>query len=188
VGTIGTKPITVEDFKKLDLPEDREWELQNGEVVEMSLPKLVHRRLQHRIQKLCKQAFPDAAVLTEYPFEVQSSNDLRSADVGVTTKQRAFASTEKGALIGAPELVVEVLSPSNSVYNMKRYRRLCFENGTQVFLLVDPDDNTVEVHLHADKQDRVLRPGEVLTLCLFGEQKTIPVAAIFAGITLPSGA
>jgi Uma2 family endonuclease len=53
-----------------------------------------------------------------------------------------------------------------------------------VFLLVDPEDNTVEVYLEPGKADSVLRPGETLRLSLFGTEAEIPVSAIFSGITL----
>jgi Uma2 family endonuclease len=185
MGAISTRPITIEEFEKLDPPENRNWELHNGEVVEVPFASLIHKYLQHRILYLLMQAFPHAVVLIEFPFQVESTNDERSADVGLTTKERGQASLARGVLTGAPELVAEILSPSNSVLKLKQYRHLCFEHGTNVFLTVDPDDNTVEVHFEADRQDSVLRVGNSLRLSLFGGQQSIPVAAIFAGITLP---
>jgi Uma2 family endonuclease len=134
---------------------------------------------------LLEQAFRDSDVLEEYPFRVEKTNDMRSADIGMTTGERGRRATETGILDGPPDLVVEVLSPSNSVTNLKQYRRLCFEHGTQIFLTVDPEDSTVEVHLQAERPDAILKPGDDLTLSLFGQQKTIPISAIFAGITSP---
>jgi Uma2 family endonuclease len=183
MGGIATKPLTIAEFDKLDLPADRKWELHNGELVEMSFPAIVHKCLQQRTSDLLRQAFPDAHVLEEYPFQIEETNDKRSADVGMTTKERRRAALAKGVLVGAPELVVEVLSPSNTVEELKRLRRLCFAHGTLVFLTLDPDDNTVEVHLTADRQDCVLGVADTLQLALFGEQKTIAVAEIFRGIT-----
>jgi len=181
---IATKPMTIAEFDKLDLPNDRKWELHNGELVEMAFPAVIHKRLQRRSSNLLELAYPAADVLEEYPYQIEETNDKRSADVGMTTKERGRAANEKGALVGAPELVVEVLSPSNTVPELKRLRRLCFAHGTLVFLTLDPDDNTVEVHLTPGKPDCVLGIQDTLQLALFGEQKTIPVAAIFRGITL----
>jgi Uma2 family endonuclease len=185
MGTTSTRPITIEEFDKLDLPRDRNWELRNGEVVEVSFPSWVHKLLQRRVARLLNQAFPDVEVLEEMPLQVEATNDKRSADVGVTTRNRSQTAIAARALIGAPELVAEVVSPSNSATELKQYRRLCFANGTKVFLLVDPEDNTVEVYLESGKADSVLRPGDTLRLSLFGIQAAIPVASIFAGITLP---
>jgi Uma2 family endonuclease len=47
----------------------------------------------------------------------------------------------KVILEGAPDMVVEVWSPSNSPAAVRRYRRICFEHGTRVFRVVDPADN-----------------------------------------------
>jgi Uma2 family endonuclease len=184
---VATKPLTIAEFDKLDLPADRKWELHNGELVEMAFPALIHKRLQRRFSHLLERLFPDCDVLEEYPFQIEETNDKRSADVGMTTKERGQAALVKGVLVGAPELVVEVLSPSNTVPELKRLRRLCFEHGTLIFLTLDPDDNTVEVHLTASKPDYVLGIEDTLQLALFGEQKAIPVAEIFRVITLTEG-
>ena len=178
-----TTPVTVEEFEKLVLPEDRIWELRAGEIVEVLFPNVTHRLLQNRILHLFEQTFPSAQVLIEYPFQIEETNDKRSADVAVTTRERTLEAVKRGVLLGAPELEVEVLSPSNTVQDMKQYRKLCFRYGTQIFLTVDEEDNTIEVHLQADRADRVLRIGDMLELSLFGDKKAIPVKAIFSGIT-----
>ncbi len=185
MGAVSTRPITIEEFDKLDLPKDRDWELHNGEIVEVSLASWIHKWLQQRVCLLLQQAFVDAVALNECPFQIESTNDKRSADVGVTTKERAQQAAKDRILNGAPELVAEVVSPSNTVLDLKQYRRLCFAHGTKIFLTLYPDDNTIEVHLEAEKPDCVLKVGDTLRLSLFGTQAEIPVTTIFSGITLP---
>ena len=80
-------------------------------------------------------------------------------------------------------MVVEVLSPSNTVEELKPLQLLCFAHGTLIFLTLDPDDNMVEMHSTPSKPGGVLGIGNTLLLALFGYQKTIPVAEIFRGIT-----
>jgi Uma2 family endonuclease len=185
VSTIVTKPLTVEGFDKLDLPEDREWELRNGELVEMPHPALIHRFLQGRIFELFRAAFPNAIVLQEYSFEIPETNDKRSADVGMTSRERGEEALEKGVLVGAPEVVVEVLSPSNSAADLRRDRRVFFEHGTLRFLVVDLDDRAIEVYVKGEKSAPTLNLDDTLEIAVFGERKTIPIRAIFAGITIP---
>jgi Uma2 family endonuclease len=188
MGAVTTHPITIEEFEKLDLPDNQQWELHGGEIVGMPFPSRIHKRLQQRICRLLQEAFPAADVLEEYPFRVENTNDERSADVGATTKERGQESADIGPLSGAPELVVEILSPSNTILKMKQYRRLCFQNGTQIFVTVDPEDNTVEVYLDAENRHTLLSVGDTLRLSLFGTEAVIPVRGIFAGITLPETA
>jgi Uma2 family endonuclease len=183
VSTIATKPLTIEEFDKLDLPQDRNWELRNGELVEVTFPLIIHKDLQLRITDLCRAAFPNAHVLPEYPFQIPETNDKRSADVAMTTRERGEEARKKGVLVGAPEVVVEVLSPSNSMAQLRRDRRVFFEHGTLLFLVVDPDDNTIEVYAKGEKTALTLGIEDTLELSVFGERKTIPVREVFSGIT-----
>ena len=185
MGAIGTKPLTIEEFDKLDLP--RGWELRNGELVQVTFPVVIHRDLQLRISDLFRQAFPNAHVLPEYPFQIEQTNDKRSADVGMTTMERGLASRQKGILSGAPEVVVEVLSPSNDLAQLKRDRRVYFAHGMLIFLQVDPDDNTIEVYRKNEKSVAILTLGDTLGISWLGEEKTISVNAVFQGITIPEG-
>ena len=185
MGTVATKPITIEEFDKLRLAEDRIWELHGGEIVEVPFAKFMHIELQIRLLDLLRKAYPQAYVLMEFPFQIEETNDKRSADVGMTTKERAQASAEQGILSGAPELLAEVLSPSNSMADMRRDRRVFFAHGTMVYLVIDPNDSTIEVYRKQEKSTPTLTIEDQLALSLFGEEKTIPVAAIFAGITAP---
>jgi Uma2 family endonuclease len=174
---IVTAPITMEQFMKMDLPEGREWELHGGEVVDMGQPSLRHRDLQQRIRDLLVQLFPGRDALTEYPFQM-GDDEVRSADVGMTSRERRKQS--KLVLKGAPEIVVEVLSPSDTLAWLKEYRRLCFAHGAQVFLTVDPDDCTVEVHLKGKKSSMVFGAGEQFQIETFGMAATLAVDEIFA--------
>jgi Uma2 family endonuclease len=187
MGAVTTRPITIEEFQKLDFPKDRNLELHNGEIVEVPFPSIAHKLLQQRMSDLLRRALPNAFVLEEMPFQIEVTNDMRSADVGVATSERGRVSLTKGIVSGAPELVVEVLSPSNTIIGMKDYQRLCFEHGTKIFLTVDPSDNTVEVQVEGG-QKTTLRVGDTLQLSLLGEQASIPVTSVFAGITLPEPA
>jgi Uma2 family endonuclease len=175
MSTAITTPVTVEQFVSLDLPESREWELHNGEIVDMGEPSLKHRRLQRQILLILERLFPNADVLVEYPFRIEKS--VRSADVGVVmSKDRA----SDDLLEGAPELVVEVLSPSNTVTALKEYRRLCFAHGTQVFLTVDPDDRTVQVHVKDERDGHTYGAGEQIHIELFGLTVILTIDDIFS--------
>jgi Uma2 family endonuclease len=46
---------------------------------------------------------------------------------------------------GAPELVVEVLSPSNTVAEIFEKERVCLANGAREFWVVDPDRGQIKV-------------------------------------------
>jgi hypothetical protein len=66
VANVGTSPITIYEFDKLRLTEDRSWELRGEKVVEVPFARLVHKRLQLRMTDLLRHS--NADVLPQYPF------------------------------------------------------------------------------------------------------------------------
>ena len=46
---------------------------------------------------------------------------------------------------GAPELVIEVLSPSNTAAEIYEKEQICLANGAQEFWVVDPDRRQVKM-------------------------------------------
>ncbi len=65
------------------------------------------------------------------------------------------------------DLVVEVLSPSNTVQEMARKRHEFFDAGTRLFWIVDPVDRTVAVYTSPDDmtlldETQTLTGGDVL--------------------------
>jgi len=73
--------------------------------------------------------------------------NLRVPDVSfVTTERLADMIREgEGFLHGAPDLAIEVLSPSNTVPAMKKKVAEYFENGCRLVWLVNPQDESVTV-------------------------------------------
>jgi Uma2 family endonuclease len=176
------KPLTVEEFAQLDLPPDRLWELHNGEVVEMTFPVFIHRLLQDRLVELLKPLFQSmAVVLMEYPFRI-GNHDVRAADVGMALRDRV--ALVGGIPDGPPEMVIEVLSPSNAVSALKAYRRLCQKHGTLVFWVVDPDDNTVEAYIGRSDRPILYGMDEEIPIELFGVAHSLRLSGIFNGITI----
>ena len=48
-------------------------------------------------------------------------------------------------LRGAPDLVIKILSPSNTAREMYEKEHLCLANGTQEFWVINPDREFVRV-------------------------------------------
>ncbi len=75
------------------------------------------------------------------------NGNLRCPDVSFVAKDRLKSMTQdpKGFLHGAPDLAVEILSPSNTVPAMKKKAVEYFENGSRLVWIIDPEDRTVTV-------------------------------------------
>ena len=84
----------------------------------------------------------------------------------------------EGDLAGAPDLVIEVLSPSNTVTEIYDKEKLCLENGAQEFWVVDPDRRQVKIST-PDGRTVTYPSGQAIPLPLFGDA-TLQVNDIFA--------
>jgi Uma2 family endonuclease len=171
--------MRVEEFRKL--PEDDGpvyHELRHGERVEVTRPKAKHYRIQLRLQQLlAKVAPPGALVSIEVAFRALPEHELRVADVAYVSEQRWDAVDPDDNLHGAPELVIEVLSPSNTAAEIYDKEKLCLENGAKEFWIVDPDLRQVKVST-PDGRTITYQSGQEIPLPLFG-RTSISADAVF---------
>lgn len=144
--SVTTELVTVEEFLKLPDPKEGHLELHHGEVVLMPPPKWVHQKLQATILRLLLPLLGSrGVVLTEMAFRPAAQHEVWSADVGFVSAARAAKVGKDDYLSGAPDLVVEVLSPSNTVDEMNDRMSICLSNGCLSFWLVDPKQQRVSV-------------------------------------------
>lgn len=101
------------------------------------------------------------------PFQAVSEYDVRAADVGYVSVERWQQADPDGYLKGAPDLVIEVLSSSNSAQEMLEREPLCLENGCQEFWVIDPRRQLVRVST-VQGASRTWRSGKKIPLLLFG--------------------
>lgn len=174
--------VTVAEFRHLDLPEDAQYELHEGKVVRERFPNVLYRRVQNRILSRLAAAFgpkSGAMPVLELPFE--SGENVRSADIGVVSRSRVESAT-RAWLDGAPELVVEVVSPSCGYAELTAYKRLCFGAGRESFWVVDPAEKTVTVYQNRDRSIRAYEGAEEIPIEVAGVSVSLTVNTIFEGL------
>jgi Uma2 family endonuclease len=138
--------MTVEEFLKLPDPPGGYYELLHGEVVLMPFAKRGHQRRQSRIHILLwRLAGEKGEVETEYAFRPTLEYNMWQAEVAFVRAERENAVGPHEYLLGAPDLVVEVLSPSNTPSGIRERMRVCIENGCSSFWVVDDDNHRMAV-------------------------------------------
>ena len=138
--------VTVEEFLKLAPPREGHYELHHGEVVLMPPPKWGHCRTQRRIEIMLRRlAGSKGEIMVEMPFQATPEHEMWLADVGFVRKERDDAVGDDEYLSGAPDLVVEVLSPSNTMQEINDKMVTCLENGCSSFWVVDSKRPRVSV-------------------------------------------
>jgi Uma2 family endonuclease len=95
-------------------------------------------------------------ILSEDPATV------RGPDVAVVLVPRSTEGEPGGWTRGAPDVVVEILTPSDTSSAIQRKTLDYLEAGARLVWLVDPDAETVTVQ-RPDGTANILRPHDVLT-------------------------
>ena len=169
---------TVAEFQAL--PEDHGpvyHELRNGEVVAVTRPRYKHFSIQRRLRRLLENLAPEGVADTEFAFRPTPEHELSVADVAYITAARERLIDPEGYLEGAPDLVIEVLSPSNTASEIYYREKLCLENGGKEFWVADPDRRQIRVST-PDGRTRTWAGGDAVPLTMFGGAK-LPVRNVF---------
>ena len=142
-----TRLMTFAEFEQL--PETKEgfrYELRHGDPVKVPPASHDHFLVQRQLRRLLERALSNVGeVEIELAFRPEAEHEYWIADVAFVERSRWNDIPGKGHLQGAPELVIEVLSPSNTVAEMLDRRNVCLENGALEFWLVDIEHRQVEV-------------------------------------------
>ena len=144
------KYYTVEEF--YELPEDKRYELINGELYElygMAEPTRIHQELithiLHRIMTHIEANNGDCRVYPA-PFGVHLSEEADTVvepDITVVCDRDKL--TDKGCT-GAPDWIVEIVSPSNPAHDYIDKLELYMKAGVREYWIVDPGSKRVTVY------------------------------------------
>jgi Uma2 family endonuclease len=96
-----------------------------------------HGGYQARIAYLLYDLLPHGRVTTECP--ISTAEGVKGTDVAWTSESRRAAIEKKVLLIKAPEICVEVISPSNSRREMAERKALLFSAGAREVWFCDKD-------------------------------------------------
>jgi Uma2 family endonuclease len=166
---MSVKPrVTAEELWRLGEGDVRR-ELVDGEVVEMGPAGGVHGRvvvrLARRLQEHVEGRGNGEVVAGEVGFVLNLPYDperVRAPDVAfISTARLPEGQLPRGFVRGAPDLVVEVLSPSDDPVDLQQKMRDWLEGGARLVWLVAPDAKTATAY-RADGSARLLRERESL--------------------------
>lgn len=170
--------MTFAEFEQL--PEDgHRYELHHGVAMQRLAPAWGRYMRQTNLGDLLSGAAGDAGLAgIEFGFRPVPDYEYRIADVAFATRERVERVDPKGYFMGSPDLVIEILCPSNTVAEMREKKKLCLENGSTQFWEVCLDYREVEVSTQ-DGHTVTYRMGQSIPL-FFAPGKSLAVDAIFA--------
>jgi Uma2 family endonuclease len=174
MGTVQTAFATFDEFLNLPDPPSGHLELHHGQVILVPARKHQHAEIQQALLELLLPLTRGKGFLTnEFPFRAPG-HEAWQADVGFVRAERRAGISDY--LMGAPDLVIEVLSPSNTVDEINDKMDVCMANGCLSFWVVDPKRKLVSV-----TEGDVTRQYRGSTSISLSEplEGTISVAAVF---------
>ena len=144
---MASNPTTKWDYESYAaIPNDgKRHEIIDGEHFVNPAPNLYHQTLSRRIQFQLyeKLELHELGVVFNAPVDVQlSDHDIVQPDLAVIMKARKNIMTPI-KIKGAPDLVVEILLPSNPNHDLKRKRQLYEQYAVAEYWIVDPDEQQI---------------------------------------------
>lgn len=141
--------VSYAEYRVLDVDDDYFYELINGELVKKSAPSPFHQRIVVRL----------TIALTRYIEQHQLGGEVLVAPVDVfvddynapqpdvlyiSPSQQHIVTAD--GVMGAPDLVMEVLSPSSISRDRNDKRKLYERLKVQEYWILDPNNRSIEVY------------------------------------------
>lgn len=150
----GKRPgeYTIEDYYAL--PDEDRVELIDGVFYNMASPISIHQAITGKIHTKLDNYITDkkgACVPLISPMDVQLDCDNKTIvqpDVLIVCDRSKF---QKGIVFGAPDFIVEVLSPSTAKKDMGLKTTKYAEAGVREYWIVDPKRESVVVYILNDE-------------------------------------
>lgn len=138
-------------------------ELLKGKILEMSAPSPIHQEISGNLQGALFVFLKNSRCkLYTAPFDVRFPQKGESQVYTVVQPDLCVVcdleKIDSKGCVGAPDLVVEILSPGNSKKEMKSKFALYQEEGVREYWIVDPDRELVFVYVAENKKFRPTLP------------------------------
>ncbi len=127
-------------------PDSERWEIISGTAFNMSpAPLIRHQWIQHKLDRILGNFFLNkSCYVFPAPTDVKLSNeDVVQPDLLVVCDKRKIKSTH---IEGAPNLIIEIISPSSATYDRVQKMQLYAKSGVEEVWLITPYPWLAEVY------------------------------------------
>jgi Uma2 family endonuclease len=179
------RPRMITRYDYYDLPESGpRYQLIDGDLFMVPAPDRAHQHYCGNLAYILRRFLESnpIGVIYDAPFDVELNDvNVYQPDIVFVRKQRFAVFTEHG-IEGAPDLVVEVLSPRTARFDLGLKRINYFRAGVEELWIVDPRLLEVSVYKRSDPDHPSMhaKSGDTLRTTLLPGLE-ISVDDIFAG-------
>jgi len=154
------KRYTYEDYEKL--PEGAPYQLIGGELIMTPSPMPYHqiivRNIGFELLKFNEQRRLGEVIFA--PMDVYlSETETYQPDIIFISKDRVNIIGEK-KIEAAPDLVIEILSPSTAYYDLRHKKRIYEKSGVKEYWIVDPMEKGLEAYENVNGEFKVFSQAQ----------------------------
>ena len=178
--------FTYEDYRSLPESMDKRYELLDGELLMVPAPSVLHQRISRNLEYRLVQFVREGRLgqVFHAPIDVVlgagEAREVVQPDIVYLSREREhFIHDEE--IRGAPDLVVEILSPATAERDKGYKMRLYARYGVREYWIIDPKARTVEVYMPDREGFRLLQaygPGATIDSPLLPALR-LPVDELF---------
>jgi Uma2 family endonuclease len=180
MATTVIRKVSYEEFQTLPRDGSKRFELIEGEVFMTPSPNTSHQRAVGRLFRMLSDFVEEHGLGEVFiaPYDIVFSKwTALEPDLLFIRKERASIITDANVQ-GTPDLVIEILSPSNKAYDRETKFRAYEKAGVSELWYFDPEDGTAEI-LDLGSDSRY-----VLTAKLSGSDAIVSTALPELSLTL----
>jgi Uma2 family endonuclease len=159
--------LTVENYRLLPETGPR-FQLIEGELYMAPAPNRYHQDISRNLEYIFLEYLEEHPIgkLYHAPFDVYlDETNVFQPDILFVSGERLSILSEAGAE-GAPDFVVEILSPKTARLDLENKRVQYAQHGVDELWIIDPNAKTVAIHRFSEKTDgpvSIVSEGESIT-------------------------
>jgi len=145
------KRYTADDYSLLK--ESAPFQLINFDLVISPSPNPLHQIISGRLFNIISVFLEQTAnggVVMYAPMDVKfdEGNVLQPDILYISSERKAEIMKDK--IEGAPDLIIEILSPSNAYYDLRQKKDIYEKYGVKEYIIIDPIDQSADLFLLKD--------------------------------------
>lgn len=167
------KKYTVEDY--LLLEEGAPFQLIENELIMSPSPNPEHQLISMRLSQIMMnylESINDNGFLVAAPMDIYLDEDNAFQPDVIYIKAERKAELVKDHIYGAPDMVIEILSPSTAYYDLRQKKDIYEKHGVKEYIIIDPikesaESYTLENGIYQLKQ-KAVKPQQLPSLIIDG--------------------
>lgn len=146
ISAVVERKMSLEEFfERAD--ERLQCELIEGEFIQMPPPSLLHQALLGRLYALLLSQVTQGSLWISPVSFVLVERVIVQPDIAWLSPDTQTRDEDGKRFIGAPDLAIEILSPSNALYDRRTKFELYERYGTREYWLLNPEEQLVEIYV-----------------------------------------